>query len=222
MDCDLQDAPEDIALLYKTLNSGYDVVFGQRHQRKDPFFKKISSKFFYLIYNYFTESSFDGSVANFSISKKVVIENFRQLREQSRSFPLFIKWMGFKIGFVKVGHAKRFAGKTSYTFNKLIRLAVDSIVSQSNKPLKLSIKLGFAISALSIAGGIVLVFMRAFSDIRIEGWASIVVSIFFSLGLILADMGIIGLYIGKVFDETKQRPLYIARDTIGIKNIKAI
>ena len=220
MDCDLQDRPEDIIKLYKTLNSGYDIVFGQRNKRKDPFLKRLSSRIFYLIYNYFTDSSFDSSVANFSISKRMVIENFCKLREQNRSFPLFVKWMGFKIGFAKVTHSKRFAGQTSYTFNKLINLAIDSIVSQSNKPLKLSIKLGFTLSSLSVASAIVLAFMHAFYDIHVEGWTSIIVSIFFLSGLLLANMGIIGLYIGKVFDETKNRPLYIVRDTIGIRNSK--
>jgi len=220
MDCDLQDRPEDIIKLYKTLSTGYDVVFGQRDKRRDSFFKKISSRIFYLIYNYFTESSFDSSVANFSISKKIVIKNFCKLGEQNRSFPLFIKWVGFKIGFVRVTHSKRFAGKTSYTFRKLINLSVDSIVSQSNRPLKISIKLGFILSLLSFVAATVLVLMHSFFDIRVEGWTSMIVSIFFLSGLLLANMGIIGLYIGKIFDETKNRPLYIVRDIIGMRNHK--
>jgi dolichol-phosphate mannosyltransferase len=217
MDCDLQDRPEDIIKLYQTLNSGHDVVFGQRNQRIDPFIKRISSRIFYLIYNYFTDSSFDSSVANFSISRRVVVENFRKLKEQSRSFPLFIKWMGFKIGFVKVTHSKRFAGKSSYTFNKLINLAIDSIVSQSNKPLKLSIKLGFALSALSVAAALALTLAHFFLNARVEGWTSVIVSIFFLSGLLLANMGIIGLYIGKIFDETKNRPLYVISEMVGRK-----
>lgn len=221
MDCDLQDRPEDILKLYEKLGLGYDVVFGQRNRRKDPFFKKISSRLFYRIYDYFTDSSFDSSVANFSISKKEVIENFRKLEEQNRSFPLFIKWIGFKIGFVEVAHSKRFSGKTSYTFSKLVNLAMDSIVSQSNKPLMLSIKGGFALSILSLLGAVALVLMHMFLSISVEGWTSIIVSIFFVSGLVLANLGIIGLYIGKVFDETKRRPLYIIRDTIRIKDKKA-
>jgi len=128
--------------------------------------------------------------------------------------------MGFKIGFVKVAHSKRFSGKTSYNFNKLVNLAIDSIVSQSNKPLTLSIKGGFMLSVLSLLGAVALALMRIFSNIKVEGWTSIIVSIFFVSGLVLANLGIIGLYIGKVFDETKQRPLYIVRDKIGFKDKK--
>jgi dolichol-phosphate mannosyltransferase len=220
MDCDLQDRPEEIPKLYKKIQSGYDVVFAKREKRKDPIIKKILSKLFYLIYNYFTDSSFDSSVANFSISKKVVVDNFKLIREQSRSFPLVVNWIGFKVGYQKVSHSKRFAGKSSYTLSKLVNLATDSIISQSNKPLRISVKFGFLLSFVAVIVAIILFIMRLSTEIRIEGWTSIVVSIFFLSGLILANIGVVGIYLGKVFDEAKKRPLYIIKDTIGIKNRK--
>lgn len=220
MDCDLQDQPEEIRKLYGELKNGYDVVFGRREKRRDSVLKRIHSKVFYLFYNYFTDSSFDSSVANFSISRKIVINNFRLLRERSRSFPLFINWIGFKIGYVKVQHSKRYAGKSSYTFRKLISLAMESIVSQTNKPLKLSVQLGFLLALVALIAAVILVVLRLSTEIKIEGWTSIIVSIFFSTGLILANIGIVGIYLGRVFEESKHRPLYIIRDAVGIKAFK--
>lgn len=218
MDCDLQDRPEDIKKLYEiACKKDYDVVFGQRIKRKDSFVRKMLSKVFYFVYNYFTEDKYDSSVGNLSISRKIVVKNFRKLREHSRSYPLFIRWLGFKTGFIEVSHPKRSYGKSSYNFNKLINLAIDSIVSQSNKPLMISIKFGFLLSFISIVYAIYLVMINIFYNIQVPGWTSLIVSIFFLFGLLFANMGILGLYIGKIFNETKDRPLYIIKRTIGIK-----
>ncbi|MCI4624693.1 MAG: glycosyltransferase family 2 protein [Candidatus Magnetoovum sp. WYHC-5] len=218
MDCDLQDRPEEIKKLYYKAIEGYDVVFGRRVERQDGFFKNLSSKLFYTLFNYLSDNKFDNTVANFSISRRYVIENFRKLREHNRAFPLFIQWMGFNIAFVDIVHDKRFAGQTSYGFSKLINLAMDIIVSQSNKPLRLSIKFGFLISLLSLVYGIYLIIKYFLFSIHVTGWTSIMVSFFFLIGLLFANMGILGLYIGKVFDETKGRPLYIIKDTINLKD----
>lgn len=221
MDCDLQDRPEDIPKLYKHLiKNNLDVVFGQRIARKDNFIKKLGSKVFYSFYNYFTETKFDNSVANFSISRAIVIENFRRLRERSRSFPLFIKWMGFDAGLVEISHSKRFDGRSSYDFGKLVNLAIDSVVSQSNKPLRLAIKVGFILSLLSLILALYLIARYLFYGVSVQGWTSLIVSIFFLSGLMMANMGILGIYIGKIFDETKSRPLYLIQETIGIKDKK--
>jgi dolichol-phosphate mannosyltransferase len=217
MDCDLQDRPEDIKKLYLRAQEGFDVVFGQRTERKDGLLKKLSSDIFYICYNYFTDSKYDGSVANFSISRSIVIKNFRRMKEHSRSFPLFVKWMGFNIGFVEVTHSKRLEGKSSYSFHKLFNLAINSIVSQSDKPLRLAIKVGFILSSFSIIYAVFLILRHALYDVNVEGWTSLMVSIFFLSGLLLANMGVLGLYIGKIFEETKGRPIYIVRELRGIK-----
>jgi len=215
MDCDLQDQPEEILKLYNRAQEGYDTVFGRRHERKDSFIKKIGSKMFYSVYDYFTESKFDNSVANFSISKKNVIDNFKKLREHSRSFPLFIKWLGFKIGYCDIEHACRREGKSSYNMKKLLNLAIDSIVSQSNRPLRLSIKMGFFISFSSLIFSLFLALRYLIQKIPVDGWTSIMVSIWFIGGLLFANIGLVGLYIGKIFDETKNRPLYIIKDKVN-------
>ncbi len=217
MDCDLQDNPEDIPRLYAKAQEGYDIVLGRRLVRQDNFFKKLSSKIYYRIFDYFTEQKSDFTIANFGIYSEKVIRNFRNLKEQNRSFPLFIRWLGFNYTKIDVEHSKRFAGKTSYNLVRLISLAMDSIVSQSNKPLKISIKLGFSISMFSFIYACYLIFRYYYWTIPVTGWTSIMVSLYFLSGLIMINMGILGLYLGKVFNEAKGRPLYVIKEVVGQK-----
>lgn len=215
MDCDLQDQPEEIPKLYKKAQEGYDVVFGRRIQRQDRFMKKWSSKMFYKVFDYFTETKSDTTIANFSICSKKVVDNFNNLREQNRSFPFFVQWMGFRSTSVDIEHAERYAGKSSYNLGKLMNLAIDGVVSQSNKPLRLSIKFGFLVSLGSLLYGLYLMYRYFFLFQPVSGWTSVMVSIYFIGGLVFANFGILGLYIGKVFDEVKDRPLYIVQEAIG-------
>ena len=213
MDCDLQDQPEEILKLYKKAQEGYDVVFGRRYQRKDSLFKRISSKLFHKILGYFTESKMDSAIANFSIISSKVVDKIKKLREQNRLYPFFVNWVGFKRIDIDIEHAKRKEGESSYTLQKLIELAIDAIISQSNKPLKLAIKFGFTMSFLSLIYAVWLILRYFIFSISVEGWTSVMVSIYFIGGLLFANMGILGLYIGKIFDETKNRPLYIIEET---------
>jgi dolichol-phosphate mannosyltransferase len=217
MDCDVQDQPEEIIKLYNKAQEGYDIVWGQRVQRQDSFFKKTSSKLFHIIYNYFTELNKDETIANFSIVSHQVINQMLKMKEQNRNYPIFVEWLGFKSTQIPIKHASRECGKSSYTFNKLINMAIDNIVSQSNKPLKLSIKFGFSISLLSVLYAIYLIIRYFIYKTPIEGWTSVMVSIYFIGGLLFANLGVLGLYIGKIFDETKDRPLYIVRETTNLE-----
>lgn len=221
MDCDLQDQPEEIKRLYAKAQEGYDVVFARRYERQDRLLRKWASKCFYRVLDYFTEAKSDHAVANFSISSRTVIDNFRKMREQNRLFPLFLQWMGFKTAYVNVEHAERYAGKTSYNFRKMFNLAIDSIVSQSNKPLRLSIKFGFFLSFVSLLYGLWLMYRYFFLAQPVAGWTSVMVSIYFIGGLLFANFGILGLYIGKVFDEVKHRPLYVVQERVGFDRKKA-
>ena len=216
MDCDLQDQPEEILKLYAKAQEGHPVVFGQRISRQDKFLKRMSSRAFFLVFNYLTETKFDHTIANFGIYSQKVITNFRLLKEQNRAFPLFIQWLGFDPVFVEIEHSSRFEGKSSYSWGKLINLAIDVIVAQSNKPLKLSIQFGLLISFLSFITGIYFIIKHFFLNISVPGWSSIIVSLFFVSGLIFANLGLLGLYIGKIFNETKARPLYIVKDIINL------
>ncbi|GGE34121.1 glycosyl transferase [Pullulanibacillus camelliae] len=215
MDCDLQDQPEEIKSLYYKAQEGYDIVFARRAKRKDTWLKRMQSKLFYKVYDYFTEGTTDASIANFSICSRSVVDQLCLLREKSRSYPLFLKWLGFKWTVIDVKHAARGEGKSSYNWSKLINLAIDSIVSQSNKPLRLSITFGFGIALFSLIYGLFLIYKYFFLYQPVAGWTSVMVSLYFLGGLTFANLGIIGLYIGKIFDETKDRPLYVVRTKIG-------
>ncbi|PAV30908.1 glycosyltransferase [Virgibacillus profundi] len=213
MDCDLQDRPEEIITLYEKALEGYEVVFGNRVERQDKWLKRKSSQIFYRVYDYFTGHKSDHTVANFSINSQKVVQGFRQMREQNRFFPLFIQWMGYKTANVPIEHNSRREGKSSYNLKKLITLATDGVISQSNKPLRLSIQFGFLIASISFIYGMYLFARFFFLDEPVEGWTSVMVSIYFIGGLIFCNFGILGLYIGKIFNETKQRPLYLIRET---------
>jgi glycosyltransferase involved in cell wall biosynthesis len=214
MDCDLQDKPEEIIKFYNKTKEGYDVVFGRRINRQDNFLKKFFSRIFYKLFDVLTDNLSDNTLANFGIYSKQVIHNYLRLTEKIRLFPLLVKWQGFKIGFIDIEHSKRVKGKSSYTYYKLFRLAINVIISQTNKPLKFSIKIGFLMSFFSMLYLIYLVIRRLLLDIPI-GWTSIMVSIFFVGGIILANLGLLGIYIGKIFDEIKDRPIYIVRELVG-------
>ena len=213
MDCDLQDQPEEILKLYNKAQEGYDVVFGKRMQRQDKYFKRLTSKIFYKVYDYLTGYDTDHSIANFSIISKNVVKNFRKMGEQHKPYGYFVNWLGFKRADIEIEHASRLEGKSSYSLKKLIDLATDNIISQSNKPLKMSIKFGFTMSFFSAGYALYLVTRYLLADITVAGWTSVMVSIYFVAGLLLVNLGFVGLYIGKIFDETKKRPLYVVDET---------
>ena len=214
MDCDLQDKPEEIIRLYQTAQQGYDVVFSRRAVRKDTLIKRAFSKIFYAVYSYMTGGAMDGSVCNFSISRRFVVENYRRMREQNRAFILFIKWMGFKSTAIDIDHAERGSGKSSYNMARQLKLASEIITSQSNKPLVLSIKIGFTMALISFLYAMYLVIRYLATGASVSGWTSTIVSIYFVGGVLMANLGVLGLYIGYIFNQTKDRPLYIVRETI--------
>jgi dolichol-phosphate mannosyltransferase len=214
MDCDLQDRPEEIHRLYEKAREGYDVVFSRRTARKDGFLKKLSSKVFHGLYGYFTGGAFDSTISNFSICRRMVADNYKRMGDRNRAFILFIKWMGFKSAVIDVVHAERCSGSSSYTLKKQLQLACEIITTQSNKPLVMSIKVGCVVTVASFLYGMVTLYRYFFHSISATGWTSLIVSICFVGGIIIAEVGVLGLYIGYVFDQTKGRPLYIVRETV--------
>ena len=213
MDCDLQDLPEEIPNLYRTAQLGYDIVVGLRTIRKDGWLKKFLSKQFARVFSYFTGAKLDTRIGNFGIYAQKVIRSIRPLREQNRSFGLFVLWVGFRRIEIDVKHAPRTYGKTSYTFRKMMALAMDSILAHSDKLLRLTVKLGFLISLLSLCFGCWMIIRYFLWATPLMGWTSLIVSVYFSTGLIVGAIGVVGLYIGKIFNEVKNRPLYVIDTT---------
>jgi glycosyltransferase involved in cell wall biosynthesis len=217
MDCDLQDRPEEIPKLYAKAQEGYDIVFGKRVERQDRFLKRMSSKLFYRVFSYLTETEQDASIANFGIYHRKVIDTVINMREQLRFFPTMVKWVGFRSTAIPIEHASREEGKSSYSWKRLLNLAFDVIISFSDKPLRLTVKLGFFLSLFSFLYALYIV-IRALLGIRgIMGWPSLIVSIWFFSGLIIFILGIIGIYISKIYEETKKRPIYIVKETVGFE-----
>jgi glycosyltransferase involved in cell wall biosynthesis len=209
MDCDLQDRPEEIIKLYQKALEGFDIVFARRFNRKDKFIKKLSSKIFYKTFSYLSGIDQDGTIANFGIYSKNIVEKVIQLREPMRAFTPMVKWIGFNSTNINVEHAERLEGKTSYNWSKLINLGLDIALAYSDKPLKLTVKLGFLISFFSFIFAIVSIVRFYIGSITITGYTSLLVSIWFLSGLLIFILGIVGLYISKIFEAVKARPLYV-------------
>ena len=222
MDCDLQDRPEAIPELYRKAQEGYDVVFVKRKDRKDTGTVKFLSKAFYKVFDYFTDGNYDGSICNFSISRKKVIEAYCTMREQNRAYVMFLKWLGFRSVAIEIEGDERFEGKSSYNLRRKLRLASELITAQSNKPLQLSVTIGFISALFSFVFFIVQIIRYLCGAALLTGWTSTIVSIYFIGGLILMAIGIAGIYLGYIFNEVKGRPLYVVRTVLndGKENVK--
>ncbi|MDE2235442.1 MAG: glycosyltransferase family 2 protein [Gammaproteobacteria bacterium] len=212
MDCDLQDRPEEIPRLYKKAQEGFDVVLALRLERKDSLFKRISSYLFFRLFRYLSGLDYNGDAGNFRIISRKVADCYRKMRENLRLFGALVTWMGFPTAAINVEHAERVGGKSSYTFRKLLHLAVDTIIAYSDKPLRVTVKFGLVISLIAFAFGIYFIVRTIFYNQPVAGWPSLIVSLYFLGGVIISILGIIGIYLGKVFDEVKGRPLYIIAD----------
>ena len=215
MDCDLQDAPEEIPKLYVEAMGGKDIVFARRVSRRDSLYRGFVSKLFIIIYNWLGDIDFDNSIANFSICSRQVVDSICEFRECNRSYPLFAFEVGFRRSTVDVVHNSRYDGKSSYNFSKLFDLAIQCILARSNKPLRLSIRFGFMLSILSLVFGGVILFRYLFNEIGVPGWTTLALLISFLGGLGFANLGILGLYLGRVFDEVKNRPLYFVQNSLN-------
>lgn len=209
MDCDLQDRPEEISRLYAKAQEGYDVVLARRGVRRDPPLKRFTSWLFYKIFSYLAEIKYDGESGNFRIISRKVVVNFRHMGEQLRFFGGLVQWMGFPTASIEVEHAERFEGKSTYTFSKLWKLATETIIAYSDKPLRMAVRLGFFMAFIAFGYGTYILGRALFYGSPVPGWNSLIVSLYFIGGIIISILGIIGIYLGKTFDESKRRPLYI-------------
>jgi dolichol-phosphate mannosyltransferase len=215
MDCDLQDQPKEISKLYNKALEGYDIVLASRKLRQDGFFKKLFSKLFYKVFNYLSGIDVNSEVANFGIYHRKVITSILQIEDYIKFFPLFIKWVGYRATTVSVEHRERESGSSSYNFVKLFSLAFNAIISFSDKPLKIFTFLGFLISFVSVLFGFYF-FVEALSgEIKEPGFSSLIISIWLLSGIIISTVGIVGLYLGKTFNQTKNRPVFIIDEKHG-------
>ena len=217
MDCDLQDLPEEIPNLYFKAQEGFDFVLAERANRNDSFYKKMTSKLFYFVLSYLTETKQDTTVANFGIYHNRVINEVLRMGDQIKFFPLMIKWVGFNSCKLPVKHAAREEGSSSYSLLKLLRLSSDVILSFSDKPLKILVKLGFFISLFALFFGIEMLYSYMNGKIIVQGYASLIISLWFLSGLIVSMLGLVGLYVGKSFDKVKGRQVFIIKEKVNFE-----
>ncbi len=209
MDCDMQDQPKEIEKLYQKVLTGYEVVLAERSERKDSYFKKLGSKIFYKVFNYLSGMDFDGQVANFGIYHKKVIQSILNLNDYIKFFPLFVRWVGYKTTTVSVEHNEREEGKSSYNLKRLVSLAFNTIISFSDKPLRIFVTFGIITSGTSFLIGLYYLIQTFIGNIKEPGFSSLIISIWFLSGLIISIIGLVGIYLGKTFDQTKNRPVFI-------------
>lgn len=217
MDCDLQDRPEEIPNLYKKAQEGYDSVFAQRVDRKDNFFKRFSSSLFNSVFAFLTDQEQDKTVGNFGIYKRKVIEAVLSMGDSVRWFPIMVKWVGFKIGYLPVEHAERKEGKSSYSLRRLLSVASDNMIAFSNKPLRLMLQFGFCVVVLSLLIALFYLIRYLTGGIAVDGFTTMVISMWLLGGIIIMLIGMTGIYIGKIFDKTKDRPMYIISEKLNLE-----
>lgn len=213
MDCDLQDQPEEIIKLYNKAQEGVEIVVASRKNRQDDAFKRILSRVFYSTLGYLTETKQDRTVANFACYHRCAVDAMAQVKDHNRYYPMLQQLVGFNYTKVEIEHAEREDGRSSYSFGKRLRLAMDTILTFSDKPLRLAVKFGVLLSFLSIMSAIGMIVLYIYSDIVVEGWSSILLLLTFLSGTIISVLGMVGLYVGKTFESVKQRPTYIIHKT---------
>lgn len=211
LDGDLQDPPEIIGQFIEKWQEGYHVVFGIRSKRKgESKFKEISAKIFYRILSSLSDTKIPLDSGDFKLMDRKVIDALQKVREKNRYLRGLVSWVGFKQIGIYYERDKRFAGNSKFSFWKMIRFSLDGILSFSTKPLHLAVLTGFIFSVMSFIWFcfVILNYFMGFREI-VTGWSSVIAAITFIGGLNLMFMGIIGLYVGRIFRESQNRPLYI-------------
>jgi dolichol-phosphate mannosyltransferase len=216
MDCDLQDRPEEIAALYAKAQEGHDIVFAERAARQDGWFKRNSSRAFIALLNWLSGADYDYRTANFGIYSRAVIDAVRSMGDRARFFPVMVRWTGFTRTSIPVRHDARGNGGSSYTLRKLLKLALDIMLSYSDKPLRLVASSGIVISLVALAMTAFSLYRYLHGDVTVAGYTSLIASMWLLAGVMLFCMGIIGLYVGRVFESVKSRPLFVVRERLNL------
>lgn len=215
IDGDLQDPPELIVELLEKYHEGNEIVYAKRKTRKgEPFFRKWAIKRFYRLLKRLTSIEIPLDTGDYRLMDHKVVEMLRKMREQPKFLRGQIAWTGFRQTFVEYDRDKRFAGESGYNYWKLLRLALDGITAFSDKPLKLASTMGFVVSFASFCYIIWIIVRKLFiPQYQIPGWSSVMVSVLFLGGIQLICLGIIGEYLARLNANSKNRPLYIIRET---------
>jgi polyisoprenyl-phosphate glycosyltransferase len=214
MDCDLQDPPESIGRLYAKAQEGYDVVLARRLARRHSTFRRFGARLYTAALNVFTGTRLSGEYGALSIISRKVVDGFLELRDADRHYLSVLNWLGFETASIDVEHAERYAGRSSYTFPKLVQHAFTGLVFQTTKLLRWIVYLGFLVALLGLLLAAFFVYSWAVHD-PYPGWTSLAVLLLVLGGFILLSLGVTGLYVGKIFGQVKGRPLYVVDEERG-------
>jgi polyisoprenyl-phosphate glycosyltransferase len=216
MDADLQDPPEVALELAKRWREGYEVVYAVRDDRAgESRAKLMTASWFYRLLGRLTEFDIPAEVGDFRLVDRRALEAMGPMREHRRYLRGMFAWVGFNQTGVHYSREPRHAGVTKYPFSKMLRFALDGIVSFSTVPLRLTLNLGFFVSVISFLLGFAAILLKVGGVYAVPGWASIVVVLLFLGGAQLIVLGVIGEYLAHIHEEVKQRPLYLVSDVLG-------
>lgn len=210
IDADLQDPPEVVLKMVEKWQEGYDVVYGRRTLRKgETSFKRYSAKIFYRLLNRYSSVPIPLDTGDFRLMSRKVVNVIKDMPESDRFIRGMVSWAGFRQTALPYERAERFAGETKYPLRKMLRFATDGLLSFSTTPLQIAMGFGLICSALSLAGILLVVVLRLFTDTWVEGWTAIMVAVLFLGGVQLISIGILGEYVGRIYVQTKKRPNYV-------------
>jgi len=217
LDCDLQDDPAAVESLWALAQSEphADAIIAKRANRTDSRFRRLFSYAFYQTLSYLTGTKISSEVANFGLYQRKVIDAYNSWSEEQKYFPVMVQWMGFEQRTVEVPHKERFSGKSSYNFRGLMTLGARVVLSFSDRPLWLMAGLGSIIAMASILTTVIILFLALAGRFDVQGWTSLILSIWFWGGVNIAAAGLIGVYLGRTLREAKQRPSFIISRHVG-------
>ena len=218
IDADLQDPPEVIHQMIAKWREGYDVVYGTRTDRPgESLLKTTTARGFYRVLNRLSDIPIPLDTGDFRLMSRNVVDTLRAMPERDRFVRGMVSWVGFKQIALSYRRAERFAGESKYPLRKMIHFAVDGILSFSTRPLQMSVALGMISASLALLGICYAIFFRLFTDTWVAGWTALVIAILFMGGVQLICVGILGAYVGRIYYEIKNRPLYVVQEYLGFK-----
>jgi glycosyltransferase involved in cell wall biosynthesis len=218
MDCDLQDPPEDLPRLYAKALEGHDIVFGRRVSKPTGLVRRQLGKLYFAGIRVFAGSQIDGQYGTFSVISRKVVEAFLQFRDQDRHYMMILTWLRFDTVAVDYEPARRYRGRSSYSLSKLLEHAFDGVFFQTTVLLRWIVYAGFCLAGVGTLLACFLIYVRVVGTVY-PGWTSIVAGGLFLGGFIITTIGITGLYVGKVFDQVRERPVYVVDRVVGAQEV---
>lgn len=216
IDADLQDPPDVIHEMLEKWEEGYDVVYGTRTERPgESAFKLATAKGFYRLLNKLSDTPIPLDTGDFRLMSRVVVDTLKSMPERDRFLRGMVSWVGYNQVALPYRRSERFAGQSKYPLRKMVRFATDGILSFSTRPLQMSVTLGMTCAAIATLGIFYALFMRIFTSVWVEGWTALMIAVLLIGGVQLISVGVLGEYIGRIYNEAKRRPLYIVQEYLG-------